>query len=73
VAPRRRVGRPEGEWRATARERPAWVGDAGWFRPEVIADDLPASRHRFELETISAVHAGGLAATTTIAFFGVLQ
>jgi hypothetical protein len=62
-----------GAWGTTQRERAPWVGDSGWFRPEVIAEDLPAGRHRFELETISAVHVGGIAATTTIAFFGVLQ
>jgi hypothetical protein len=62
-----------GEWRATARERPAWVGDSGWFRPEVIAEGLPYGPHHFELETISTVHAGALAAVTIIVFFGVLQ
>jgi hypothetical protein len=62
-----------GDWRTTARDRPTWVGDSGWFRPEVIAEDLPTGRHRFELEIVSAVSTDGIAATTTIAFFGVLQ
>ncbi len=61
-----------GDWNATARERPAWVGDTGWFRPTVVAEDLAPGAHTFELETIPAIHAGRVATTTTLAFFGVL-
>lgn len=61
-----------GDWTATARERPAWLGDTGWFRPTVIAEDLAPGAHIFELETLPAIHAGRVATTTTLAFFGVL-
>ena len=61
-----------GPWLATARERPVWLGDSGWFRPSVIGDDLPPGPHVFELETLIACHSGRIAGTTTIAFFGVL-
>ena len=61
-----------GAWLATTRERPVWLGDSGWFRPTVIADDLAPGPHVFELETVTACHAGRIAGTTTIAFFGVL-
>ena len=60
------------DWNTTARERPAWLGDTGWFRPTVIAEDLADGPHTFELETIAALHAGRVATITTLAFFGVL-
>lgn len=61
-----------GAWLATARDRPAWLEDAGWFRPTLIADELVPGRHTLELETTLAVHGGRVATTTTIAFFGIL-
>jgi lysophospholipase L1-like esterase len=61
-----------GAWRTTARERPLWLGDTGWFRPTVIADDLTDGPHTFELETIAALHGGRVATITTVAFVGVL-
>jgi hypothetical protein len=62
-----------GEWQETHRERPAWVGDNGWYRPTVVADDLASGRHTFELETLPCLAGGGRGATTTIAFFGVIH
>ena len=38
-----------GDWNATARERPAWVGDTGWFRPTVVAEDLAVELVRARL------------------------
>lgn len=61
-----------GAWIVTARERPEWLGATGWFRPTVIADDLVSGPHTCELATTPAIHAGLIATTTTIAFFGVL-
>ena len=61
-----------GAWIVTARERPAWLGATGWFRPTVIADDLVSGPHLCELVTTPAIHAGRIATTTTLAFFGVL-
>jgi hypothetical protein len=61
-----------GAWIVTARERPAWLGTTGWFRPTVIADDLVSGPHLCELVTTPAIHAGRIATTTTLAFFGVL-
>jgi hypothetical protein len=61
-----------GAWIVTARERPAWLGATGWFRPTVIADDLVSGPHTCELATTPAIHAGRIATTTTLAFFGVL-
>jgi len=63
----------QGEWVTTQRERPDWVGDSGWFRPTVVADDLVSGSHTFELETLTSLHAGRLGSTTTLAFFGILQ
>lgn len=59
-------------WLTTARERPDWLGDAGWFRPTLIADELVPGPHTFELKTTIAVSCGRVATTTTIAFFGIL-
>ena len=62
-----------GPWRETRRAHPDWVGASGWFRPEVIADDLPPGRHQFELATVhrAAAHGGGTA--TTLGFLGVIK
>ena len=62
-----------GDWVTTQRERAAWVGDSGWFRPTVIADNLPQGPHTFELETLPAVQPGLIAATTTIGLIGILH
>lgn len=62
-----------GAWEQTHRERFAWHGDSGWFRPTLIADDLTTGNHTFELKAIPALHAGRVAAGTTVAFFGVMH
>lgn len=62
-----------GEWVQTLRPRFAWHGESGWYRPTVVADDLATGTHSFELETLAVTNAGRTSATTTIAFFGVIQ
>jgi hypothetical protein len=62
-----------GPWRETRRARPDWVGASGWFRPEVIADDLPPGRHRFELATVHRAAALGGGTETTLGFLGVIK
>jgi hypothetical protein len=39
-----------GEWKKSERDRPAWVGNDGWFRMTGLIDDLPAGKHHVEIE-----------------------
>jgi len=41
-----------GEWLVSERERPAWVGEDGWYRLSYFGDDLEPGSHQFELEVI---------------------
>jgi len=41
-----------GEWQFSNRERPDWVGVDGWLRTSLMADDLAAGTHTFELEVV---------------------
>lgn len=62
-----------GPWRQTRRERPGWVGESGWYRPELMADDLSPGRHAFELETVHGGAEGCRAVNTTLGLLGVLR
>lgn len=62
-----------GAWQTTARDRPAWCGDSGWFRPVVIADELETGRHEFELETLAVAVPGGIGGVTAIGLLGVIE
>ena len=62
-----------GDWTSTRRDRPAWCDDGGWYRPTVIADDLPAGRHVLELETLRAHAEDVQGTTTTIGLVGVIR
>ncbi|NLV74288.1 MAG: SGNH/GDSL hydrolase family protein [Chloroflexi bacterium] len=42
----------DGEWRETKRERFAWAGPTGWYKLEIVADDLHYGKHHFEAEVI---------------------
>lgn len=61
-----------GPWTETQRERFAWHGDTGWFRPTLAASGLAAGRHDCELETLPAVHAGRTSTQTTLVFLGCI-
>lgn len=41
-----------GEWKRAGLERYDWMPPRGWFRPFVVADDLPRGKHEFELEVL---------------------
>ena len=43
-----------GAWLTSQRDRPDWCGVEGWFRPILLADDLPLAGHHFELEVTHA-------------------
>lgn len=62
-----------GPWQTTERDRPAWAGDSGWFRPWLVSDALPAGHHHFELETLSVPVPGGCGTVTTIGLIGVIH
>jgi len=62
-----------GAWQTTARDRPAWAGDSGWYRPLVVSDALRSGRHDFELETLAVPVAGGSGTVTTIGLIGVIH
>ncbi|USB32350.1 SGNH/GDSL hydrolase family protein [Paenibacillus sp. YPG26] len=62
-----------GEWGISSRDRPSWVGQEGWFRLMVIADDLAEGAHEIEIEVI---HGGTESCTGTdfrLAFAGVVK
>lgn len=62
-----------GEWHVTDRDRPAWAGDRGWYRPVLVSDDLEPGRHTFELETLAVPVANGTGGITTLGLIGVLR
>lgn len=61
-----------GPWCETARERPDWAEEVGWYRPEILAEDLPLGRHCFEIETLGASTEQGGGTQTLIGFIGVV-
>lgn len=42
----------DGPWYTTIRERPAWARQNGWFRFDLLADDLLDGEHRCVLEVV---------------------
>jgi hypothetical protein len=62
-----------GDWQTTSRDRPAWAGDSGWYRPVVVSDALLPGRHDFELETLAIPVPGGSGTVTTIGLIGVIH
>ncbi|OAB47114.1 SGNH/GDSL hydrolase family protein [Paenibacillus antarcticus] len=63
----------EGEWKVISRERPSWVADEGWFRMELIADDLDDGFHDFELEVIHGNRENCTGTDFRLAFIGVIR
>ncbi|RXZ79370.1 SGNH/GDSL hydrolase family protein [Paenibacillaceae bacterium] len=41
-----------GPWENSARNRPEWCGNEGWYRVHTIAEDLIDGPHEFEMEVI---------------------
>lgn len=62
-----------GSWQDTQRDRPAWAGDSGWFRPTVVTDALPAAAHELELKTLAVPVPGGCGSVTTLGLIGVIH
>ncbi len=63
----------EGEWQTVARERPAWCTTNGWFRPELLADDLLDGEHTCELVVIHGDRPECTGTNFNLAFIGILQ
>lgn len=42
----------QGLWKPSNLDRPEWLGPDGWYRTFLVADDLPAGKHTFELEVV---------------------
>lgn len=62
-----------GEWRVSERERPAWVGPSGWFRPTVLAEDLAPGEHTLDFETTRGLRPDCTGCTTDLVFLGVVH
>lgn len=62
-----------GPWQETVRDRPAWAGDSGWFRPTLVADALSAGAHELELQTVAVPVTGGCGTVTTLGLVGVIH
>lgn len=62
-----------GEWKISSRDRPAWVGDEGWLRLLVIADDLAEGSHGIEIEVIHGSSESCTGTDFRLAFAGVIK
>ncbi len=62
-----------GQWKTTERERPAWCGDSGWFRVDVLAEDLTDGEHVVEIETARGVRPDCRGCTTDLVFLGAVR
>jgi hypothetical protein len=62
-----------GAWTQTDRDRPEWCGDRGWYRPVIVAEDLPVAEHELELETVAVPVRGGTGLETAIGLFGIIE
>jgi hypothetical protein len=61
-----------GAWQASARDRPAWCGASGWYRPLVLAENLKPGAHTFELETVHGNTPDCTGCTTCIPFIAAV-
>jgi len=66
-------------WLDSARERPDWCGESGWYRTFLVGDDLTAGNHTFELEVVHGdplgqiIPAGKFTGTTIdLALIGII-
>lgn len=57
-----------GEWQTSLRDRPAWCGASGWYRPLVLAENLKLRTHTFEIETVQGDTPECTGCTTCIPF-----
>ncbi len=57
-----------GEWQTSVRDRPAWCGTSGWYRPLVLAENLKPGPHTFEVETLQGGTPECTGCTTCIPF-----
>lgn len=57
-----------GPWQTSVRDRPAWCGTSGWYRPLVLGENLTSGLHTFELETVHGDTPECTGCTTCIAF-----
>lgn len=62
-----------GEWQKTDRERPSWCGEAGWFRPEVLAEKLSPGSHRLDIEFFRSTRPEVTGCTTNLVFLGTVD
>lgn len=62
-----------GEWATTQRDRPAWCGDSGWYRPVLVADDLAPGAHVCELESLAVAVPGASGTLTTLGLIGAIR
>jgi hypothetical protein len=61
-----------GAWQTSARDRPAWCGASGWYRPLVLAENLKPGAHTFELETVHGTTPDCTGCTTCIPFIAAV-
>ncbi len=57
-----------GEWETSVRDRPAWCGASGWYRPLVLAENIKPGFHTFELEAVHGNTQECTGCTTCIPF-----
>lgn len=63
----------EGPWQASDRDRPAWAGASGWFRPIILAENLGPGPHSLDLETVRSARPEATGCTTDLVFLGVVK
>jgi hypothetical protein len=59
-----------GAWHDVRDDRPAWLGERGWYRVRHVGGSLRPGAHRFELETLPAVCDGVTASNFTLCLLG---
>lgn len=62
----------KGEWKTEVRERPSWVGPAGWLRISNHGDELPPAAHLFELEVTHGDRPDCTGTNFVLALIGVI-
>ena len=63
----------KGEWKESKRERSWWVEDKGWYKLELLEDDLENGDHEVEIEVIHGNGEDCKGTNFRLAFIGVIR
>ncbi len=63
----------EGDWQTMQRPRFDWCGDSGWFKSEILAEDLQPGKHRCKIRVIHGNRPDCRGSNFDLALIGVIQ